>query len=171
MKSFTPKIGIMAIVLILVFSAVILVANRNEHTSTTSSASGTPLSSTSTLAAKAQNQGNIGDFYESSQGATTASSSASPKADIRQYIYTGATVKSSNAKRLELESTKSPSAITDWYKNKIQELQFNAKSVSQTSTNDNILNKLTAAKPGEKLDITIKKDQTSTKTLITVDRP
>ena len=69
-----------------------------------------------------------------------------------------------------MESTGNSTQITAWYKEKIKSSNFNAKSFAQTNTNGTILNKLSAIKPGEKLDITIKKDQNGSKVTITVDR-
>lgn len=125
-----------------------------------------------TLAAKAEKSGNIGDYYDGTPAANApATSTTNPSLpSLNIYAYPGAKTKSQTGEKLELESNDSPEKITDWYKKKINALNFNAKSFAQTNTNDNILNKLSAAKPGEKLDITIKKDQTTSNVLIVVDR-
>lgn len=170
MKTFTPKIGILAIVLILVLSAVLMVSKRNQPTSLSSFASKSP----ATNAASAQKTGGeIGQYYAGPSLPPTASSSATPITKppaLSTYIYTGSKTLSSTASKLELESNASAESITLWYKKKIEDSKFNAKSFSQTSTDGNILNKLSAAKPGEKLNVTIKKDQNTSKVLITVDR-
>lgn len=166
----------MVIVLVLVISAVFMVSKRNESTSLTSSASGSPEKSDSTtLAAKMEKSGGpgVGDFYAGPSVPPTSTSSATPvpKAPaLTVYIYPSSKTVSSTSSKLQLESTASPEVITLWYRKKIDESQFNAKSFAQTNTNGDILNKLTAAKPGEKLDITIKNDQKTSKVLITVDR-
>ena len=173
MRSFTPKIGIMAIVLLLAVSAIFLVSKRDEPVSLSSSASQVPNNAASTLAANAEKSAGpgIGEYYTGPSTSPVSTSSANPKPlALKTYIYPGATTKSSTALKLELESSDSPEKITEWYKKTINDLNFNAKSFSQTNTNDDILNKLSAAKPGEKLDVTIKKDQTTSKVLITVDR-
>ncbi len=170
-NNFTPRIGIIVIVIFLVVAALLMVSNRNKTTTITSSASGSPKSN-STLAAKAESLGNIGEYYDGTKSAT-ATSSATPAptpGSIKQYTFPSSVTKSSAAKKLELETTAPVDEVTEWYKEKIRSLGFNAKSFSQTTTNGEILNKLSAAKPGEKIDITIKNDQTTSKVLITVDR-
>lgn len=168
-KRFTPKLGIILIVLFLVFSSIFLVSKRNENTSVTSSASQSP---TNYTPAKTQGTGEIGDYYDGSQiKSATNSASPAPKAgDIKQYTYPNSVAKVSTASKLELESTASAQVVTDWYTNKIKNSNFNAKSSSQSNTDGNVLNKMSAAKPGEKIEITIKKDQSASKVLITVDR-
>jgi len=164
-NSFTPKIGIIAIVLLLIISAVLLVSKRNEPTSLTSEASVSP------SVGPKKYGGEIGEYYTGPSQPPVATTAAAQKpADIKTYIYTGAKTVSSTNTKLELESTGSAEAVTAWYKKKVEEGNFNAKSFGQTNTNGNILSKLTAAKPGEKLDITIKTDQTTSKVRITVDR-
>lgn len=149
------------IILFLVVVGVIMIVNRNNSGSFSSS--NTPATSDpSTLAAKVE-------YYYGSP--LPASNSAIPKPpSIREYVYPGSQVKTDAANKMIMESADTPEKITDWYKTKIDRLNFNAKSLSQTSTNGAIFNKLTAAKPGEKIDITIKKDQNTSNTLITVDR-
>lgn len=170
-NTFTPKIGIMVIVLVLILSAVLMVSKQNESATINSSASGSPKTN-STLAANAEKEGDVGDYYD---GTKSASAKVSPTpvptpVDIKQYVYPKSITKVSTKIKLEMESDESAEKITEWYKNKIATLNFNAKSFAQTTTNGEVLNKLTAAKPGEKIDITIKKDQSTSKVLITVDR-
>ena len=173
MKTFTPKIGIMVIVLVLVLSAVLMVSKRNDSTSLSSSASQSPGSPT--LAAKAEKSDgpSIGDYYAGPSLPPSSTSSATPipkPPALKVYIYPSAKTISSTATKLELESSASSEDITKWYKEKIDELKFNAKSFSQVNTNGNVLNKFSVARPGEKLIITIKKDQNASKVSITVDR-
>jgi len=171
-NTFTPKIGIIIIVLFLIVSAIVMVSNREKNTNMTSSASDSPKNDNSNLAAKIEKSGNVGEYYDGTKSATaTTSASAIPSpTNMSQFIFPAAKTKSSTAKKLELESTESAEEVTEWYKNKIRDLNFNAKSFSQTTTNGEILNKLSAARPGEKIDVTIKNDQTTSKVLITVDR-
>lgn len=168
MKTFTPKIGIM--VLVLVVSASLMVSKRNESTSLSSSAPQSP----ATNAASAQKSGGeVGDYYAGPSLPPSSTSSATPvpkPPELKTYIYSGAKTLSSTSLKLELESTASAQAITAWYKKKIEDGKFNAKSFSQTNTSGTILNKLSAAKPGEKIEVTIKKDQSGSKVIITVDR-
>ena len=175
MKTFTPKIGIMIIVLVLIASAILIVSKRNESTSLTTSASKSPGTDSPTLAANAEKSDGpaIGDYYTGPSNPPSATTSATPipkPPALNVYIYPSAKSLSATTSKLELESNASAEAITAWYKKKIEDSKFNAKSYAQTNTNGEILNKLSAAKPGEKLDITIKKDQNTSKVLITVDR-
>lgn len=90
--------------------------------------------------------------------------------DLDEYIYPNSVPLNAGNNQLKLESGDSAQVITDWYKNKINSLNFNAKSVTESNSNGEVLNKLTAAKPGENLEVTIKKDQTTSKVEISVDR-
>jgi hypothetical protein len=169
MNGFMPKVLIGALVL---FSVVVggFIFFRSGTFKNQPAAS--PLPEASTLAASAENSGNLGEYYDGSEGAN-ASVSATPAPSpqpIREYIYPGAETVSSTSVKLELETTDNAAAVTEWYKNKIKELQFNAQSFSSTNTNGVIFNKLSAAKPGEKIEVTIKKDQNTSNVLITVDR-
>ena len=162
MKPFTPKIGILIIVLFLIVSAGVLIMNRNLNV---------PVDNTnSTLAANAEKSGDIGEYYDGTKNATAPATPIPKPGAIKTYIYPGSATEKSTTSSLTLLSTDSPEAITNWYKEKIKELEFNAKSFSQTNTEGAIFNKLTAVKPGEKIEITIKKDQSTSKTTITVDR-
>lgn len=163
MKTFTPKLGILAIVIILGIGAVFIVSGRNQSLKIDEQTASYP-SEAPTLAANAENY-----------VVNTAPDPNAPKAEtppaIKVYIYPGAKVASESATALRLESTDSDQKITDWYKDLISKFKFNAKSFAQSNSNGLVFNKLSAAKPGEKLEVSIKKDQTGSKVLITVDRP
>lgn len=108
---------------------------------------------------------------ESKAASHSAQTSPKPSSfDLDGFIYPNSLVKLKSQNKLELESSASPKQITDWYKGKIRDSNFNAKSFAQTTTNGNIFNKLSGAKPGEKIEITIKKDQNGSNTNISVDR-
>ena len=66
---------------------------------------------------------------------------------------------------LSLESTDSPEDITDWYKNTINTIGMNVTSFVVTSTNDVVLNKLSAANSEMKIEVTIKNESTSITTI------
>lgn len=89
---------------------------------------------------------------------------------IEEYVYPNSRTVKTLSKGLVLESTDSVQLITDWYKSRINALDFNAKSFTQSNTNNETLSKISAARPGENLEVTIKKDQTTSKVEITVDR-
>jgi hypothetical protein len=164
MKKFMPHIGLTLVVVFLVLAGLIMFISRtNSSTSETPNSQQSSASDAETLAAKAQ--------VEDDPSSASSSASAVPQPPaIKEYLYPGSQIKVSTAVKLELESSDPAEKITEWYKTKIARLNFNAKSFSQTSTNGAIFNKLSAAKPGEKIEITIKKDQTTSKTMITVDR-
>ena len=164
MKRFTPKLAMVGIVLLLGIGAVYLAANRNPDSSNPQP------SDPSTLASKAEYS--IGEYYDGSAGAK-AIPSATPiptPPSLSSYTYPGSKTITTAPAKLELESTDSVQKITDWYKNRVDELNFNAKAFAQTSTNGEVFNKLSAAKPGEKIEVSIKKSQTTSNVLITVDR-
>lgn len=168
MKNFPPNMVILIIVLLLASSAVAVYFNRQTiSVSKPVEKSGTPSPENSqapTLAASAEySASNSGDSGEVSAPA----SSISPSSD---YIYPGSSVVKNSQGNLELESNADAGVITNWYKDRIRQSSFNAKSFSQTKTNGVIFNKLSGAKPGEKIEITIKKDQNVSKVTITVDR-
>lgn len=162
MKTFTPKLGILAIVIILGIGAVFIASGRNQPAKVEEQ-NASYSSDAPTLAAKAENY-----------VVTTTPDPNAPKPetppDIKVYIYPGAKVASQSATTLKMESGDSDQEITDWYKNLISKFKFNAKSFAQSNTNGLVFNKLSAAKPGEKLEVSIKKDQSVSKVTITVDR-
>lgn len=162
MKTFTPKLGILAIVVILGIGALVVVSNRNQGGMVQNRNASSP-SDTPTLAANAENY-----VVNTSPDPNAPKPETPPKINV--YIYPGAKVIATSGVRLELQSDEDTQKITDWYKKKILELNFNAKSFAQSSANGAIFNKLSAAKPGEKLEVSIKKDQSTSKVQITVDR-
>jgi hypothetical protein len=161
MKTFTPRLGIILIVAILLVVAVVIFAGVKKNSVRTESQEYLQEGS-ETLASKAE--------FESVDRSPDAPP-IQPVPTIEVYIYPGATIISTKSAELNMESQESVEEITDWYKKKIDELQFNAKSTSQTNTNGVIFNKLSAAKPGENLEVSIKKDQSTSNVSITVDRP
>ena len=171
MKTFTPKTAILVIVLVLA-SAFIAVYFGKQKASLKNSAQENPDNESPenpTLAAKAEFSSTNSSNFDLDD-TTISATPAPPPLPLENYIYTGAKILSQTETRLEMESSDDSLQITNWYKEKIRSSNFNAKSFAQTNTNGTILNKLSAVKPGEKLDITIKKDQSGSKVTITVDR-
>lgn len=170
MKKFTPNIAIMVIVMVLASGAVAIYYSKQKTTFPSSALETSK--STPTLAASAEYESSkSGDFYYGSPADSTVSATPVPSpAPISEYIYEGAKTISVSPSGLEMESSDNSTTITNWYKKKIRNLNFNAKSFSQTTTSGVVFNKLSAAKPGEKIEITIKKDQNASKVTITVDR-
>lgn len=119
---------------------------------------------------------------ETSRTATAAASVSTPSPgpavsktpalapSLKDYIHPQSKLISQSPGKMELESSTDAQSITLWYKDKIKQAGFNAKSFTQTNTNGVIFNKLSGAKPGGKIEITIKKDQNASKVTITVDR-
>ena len=171
MKSITPNLAILIIVVVLISGAVAIYYEKQRTTLPTSAlenldkkASGNP-----TLAANAEFSSSDSANFDLDDTSISATP-APPPSPLENYIYAGAKIINQTETRLEMESTGNSTQITAWYKEKIKSSNFNAKSFAQTNTNGTILNKLSAVKPGEKLDITIKKDQNGSKVTITVDR-
>lgn len=173
MKNFSPNLVILVIVLVLVGASAVIFLNRQQGQGQISDSGKLANASDSpTLAASAENSSTDSSdvkYIESYNVEVNKSPLPSP-ASLSKYIYPGAQVITETKSRLELQSGDDSGKITQWYKEKINELGFNAKSFSQTNTNGVVLNKLTAAKPGDKIEVTIKKDQTQSNVSITVDR-
>lgn len=168
MKRHTPNITIGVIVIILVTGAVAVFYN-NHRTGFPSSAWEKDSNNSSMANKEVYTSTESGEIYTPQIASQAATPVPSP-APLDSYVYPGSTqIKTENSK-LELESKDSASKVTEWYKEKIRSSSFNAKSFTQTSTNGSVLNKLSAVKPGEKIDITIKKDQNASIVTITVDR-
>lgn len=167
---------ILIIVLLLASSAVAIYFNRQTNSVTKpadksvspgpeQSAAPAVSASTQNIASSSADADDI--FLSSPNSSSTSMSEISPLTD---YKYPGAVIINQTSVKLELESQDSSDVITQWYKDKIKQSGFNAKSFSQTNTNGVIFNKLSAAKPGEKIEINIKKDQNESKVTISVDR-
>lgn len=175
MRNFPPNLAILIIVFILAGTAgVIYIKQQSKPVALKTSQETSPESSPSpTLAASAENSASDStdaDYIDPGIPQPSDSPLPSPVSSSN-YIYPGSNVLSSSPSKIEMQSKDDATKITNWYKDKIRELNFNAKSFSQTSTNGVIFNKLSAAKPEEKIEITIKKDQNTSNVSITVDRP
>lgn len=169
MKRHTPNITIGVIVIILIAGAVAVFYN-NQRTSFPSSAWEKDQKNSALSASKeVYTSTDSGEIY-APQTASQAATPAPSPAPLDNYVYPGSTAIKTESSRLELESKDTASKVTEWYKEKIRSSSFNAKSFTQTSTNGTVLNKLSAVKPGEKIDISIKKDQNASIVTITVDR-
>lgn len=84
------------------------------------------------------------------------------------FIYPNSIQISSSGEVVTLESSDSPSVITDWYKNKIKEQGMKTTSFVTTSTNGNVLNKLAGASSTQNVQITITKKTSDSKTKIEI---
>lgn len=176
MKTSSPNMVILVIVLILACSSVAIYLNRKTipNSDPVSIPSQTPKPSISPSIQPTASVSTIPSKPPQEKPSPISSILQSPVpllTSLSSYIYPQAKVISQLENKLELESNAAETEITNWYKNKIKENGFNAKSFTQTNTNGVVFNKLSAAKPGEKIEITIKKDQNASKVTITVDRP
>ena len=63
-------------------------------------------------------------------------------------------------------TTDSPQVVTNWYKNKFEELNLNVTSLVQTSSNDNVLNKLSGANGSIEISVEITRRANDTTTKI-----
>lgn len=104
----------------------------------------------------------------SEEPSTTPESTQTNNLGIDEWIYPGASVTSKSGASLSLETGDNTESVTDWYKEKVREKGFNAKSFVTTKTNDNVLNKLSGAKEGQEVLIEIKKAPSETSAKITV---
>lgn len=71
--------------------------------------------------------------------------------------YPNSTIISENNSNLTLENSDDPTIITNWYKDKIRQLNMTTKSFVSTNNNNNILNKLVGSKANLELTVDISK--------------
>ncbi len=74
---------------------------------------------------------------------------------IQDLQYPNAMVTSQTSNSLTLESKDNAKNITDWYKERITALRFNAKSFVSTNTNGHILNKLVSSNGTQEVRVDI----------------
>ena len=66
------------------------------------------------------------------------------------------------------QSTDSPTQITAWYKDQINQMKFNVKTFVQTSANEKVLNKLVASNGKTEVYVEISKNPPDSQTTITL---
>lgn len=89
------------------------------------------------------------------------------QSNTQNFVYPGAIQTGNDGNMTRYESDDNPTTITDWYKNKIREMNMNAKTFVTTNTNGNILNKLAGSNGNSNISIEIEKHGSS-KTIIRV---
>jgi len=93
---------------------------------------------------------------------TTTSWESEPTPEVSvgpsQFFYPGASIISQTSTSASLTSSDESAKITSWYEEKIKSMGFSAKAFVKTSSNSNVLNKLSGAKDGEKITIEIKRE-------------
>ena len=161
MSHHTSKLGILIIVIILGIVGVLIVTKTRSERMALDTSTSIPVSSSPE------------EFISDDENIASSSNLSSPipkPPAIEEYVYPNASSLESTNDSLKFNTSDSAQEVTDWYKNKISALNFNAKSFTQTSANGVTFNKITAARPGENIDVTIKKDQTTSNVQVTVDR-
>ena len=99
-----------------------------------------------------------------SVSSTTVPEASKPASDILgSFQYPRSNIISKTESEMVLENSGQENIVTNWYKNKIESQRYSSKSYALTNTNGNILNKLSAAKNGSKVEIEIKKDSSESK--------
>lgn len=88
-----------------------------------------------------------------------------------EYVYPGSKAVKTDGSSFYLESDDNPKVITDWYKDQVAD--FGAKSSVSTSTNGNVLNRISASGGNQKIDVEIKKAPESdiTRIIVTITSP
>lgn len=162
MNRFVPKILIGVIVLFLVVVAgFMMISGKREK--------GLEVGPSPSVQAS-QSGDSSEEYYDGSSGAQLVPGTPVPSpASISEYVYPGSQSMASDSAKLELKTKDTIKRVTSWYANKIKEIGFNAISAASTEIDGQVFSKISAAKPGEKIEVTIKKDQTTSSTIITVD--
>ncbi|MDE2026545.1 MAG: hypothetical protein KGJ07_08730 [Patescibacteria group bacterium] len=81
--------------------------------------------------------------------------SPSPEQPQNLFLYPGATETDNPDGSKTLTSTDDPNQITKWYKDQISASDMHATSISQTNSNNNILNVLAGSSNQQELTVTI----------------
>ena len=100
----------------------------------------------------------------------TASETVAPKNTLNDFRYPGSELVSASFNNLILQSSDDVNAVTDWYANKIRDLNLNSVSKILTNSNDNILKTISASSSNQSVYIQITKRSGSNTTKITVER-
>ncbi|KKU92476.1 MAG: hypothetical protein UY21_C0001G0099 [Microgenomates group bacterium GW2011_GWA1_48_10] len=104
---------------------------------------------------------------------TPKSPAPSSENNLEQFRYPGSTVVNSSPTSLSLESSDNPDSITNWYKDKLKSLGYNANSFVTTKSNDKIVNKLVSADGNTEIRVEITRNpgDSITKTTVTKNSP
>jgi len=87
---------------------------------------------------------------------------------VSEFLYPGSTVILQEEKKLNLKSDDSVDTITGWYEAKTRSGNYGAISFVKTNTNSNILNRLSGEREGGKVEVLIKKEDSTAEVLIEV---
>jgi hypothetical protein len=97
---------------------------------------------------------------------TDASPSASPIMD--DWQYSSSTKAGSEGETTVYQSNDDPDMITNWYKDRITNLNMSVKNFITTKNNEQVLNKLETAQNNQKVSIEISKNPGNSQTKIKV---
>ncbi|MCL4354931.1 hypothetical protein M1349_05750 [Patescibacteria group bacterium] len=78
--------------------------------------------------------------------------------EANSYVYPNSFNYSKKGERISFQTNDDPQTVTDWYKSKIDNLGLSTQSFVQTSSNDNVLNKLVAASGDKEIRVEISKN-------------
>lgn len=81
--------------------------------------------------------------------------------NINDFIYPGSSFSRKDGQADVYTSSDQVNSISNWYKEKINNLHMNTQSMVQTNTNGNVLNSFSAANSELKVDISISKQSSS----------
>lgn len=88
--------------------------------------------------------------------------------NLNNFRYPNASVAGPDSRTLILETNDSPVAVTNWYRNQLNNLHMNIRTYIQTSVNGNVSNKLTTSDGESSIEIDITKDAESSTTRISI---
>src|SRR5260221_14239591 len=98
----------------------------------------------------------------------TVSSSQNGTKPLSDFMYPGASNVQNNSDSLTFQSTDAPTTIVSWYKNLFSQKNMHTTSIVQTSSNNNIIDKLAAANANVSVAISIQKTADQNVTTISV---
>lgn len=84
------------------------------------------------------------------------------------FQYPNAEVTKIEKEKVSMETTDTPEQVTAWYKAKIVATNMRQRTTVQTSTNGEVLNKLSAVKEDISVTVEIRREENSEKTKIVV---
>lgn len=148
-------------------STLALNASTNPTAEPTTIASDSPSPSASSTANPTLKPTPTAAIFHQSNSPTPNPTTNNSNSDWR---YPNSTVVSGSGNNITLTSSADPSAITDWYKQKIQSLGMNTRSFVTTNSNNNVLNKLAAAGNSGSINIEIKRNSGESNTTIIVSQ-
>ncbi|MBI2009725.1 MAG: hypothetical protein HYS86_00965 [Candidatus Chisholmbacteria bacterium] len=89
---------------------------------------------------------------------------------LETFRYPESSVESQSSTSLALKTSASAQTVTQWYQDKIKSLGYSTTAFVRTSTNDNVNNELAAAGDGQNIRVTIRQENPSASTSITVTK-